>query len=284
MGINATQSQNNDSFTSSKHGGISKIDRYKWATDVGCPGEFERIDKNCLEVDKSYQRDYKESTVLTVAREFNWPAFGVIIVYKTLDGKLKIVDGQNRWTGAMRREDIHSVPCLVFPSKGTAEEALAFLKINTADKHRAQLKTGNAVALKVQKLINDSGRVVGNHTKGNTVRCLFRLTKLMENYEEDLNRVWPILIEASKGQPLYETVLDGLMYLERFSKQRISDKRWADRIIDIGAEDLHKAGVREASAFVRGGTRVWACGILRRLNKGLQHKLELKDIALVADD
>ena len=109
---------------------MNKAEQYSWVKpgDVGKPC---RIKTDKLKFDYAYQRDeVSEIKTLRMARTFSWIAFGYIIVMERPNGALYVVDGGQRLRAAIRREDIESVPCVVFNSDGRQHEARAFLSLN----------------------------------------------------------------------------------------------------------------------------------------------------------
>ena len=109
---------------------INKADRYDWAKP-GDIGKQVRIKLDDLIVDHSYQRpEVSESNTIAIAKSFNWVAFGSLVVMQRADGRICIVDGQQRWLSAKRRGDITTVPCILFQSDGIEHEARAFISLN----------------------------------------------------------------------------------------------------------------------------------------------------------
>ena len=250
-------------------------------------GKLAMVNKNSLFIDHTYQRELRKNVVVEIVKNFKWSVFSALTVYEGLDGKLYIVDGQHRWAASLEIDEILEVPCTIFKDVTAAKD---FIRINglrkavsAIEKQRAQLAYSDPLAVKVQNLIVASGRVVGKSTNGHTVRCLFKLKKLVETHEEEVLRIWPVLLKVCAGQGLHEDLLSGFVYLERFAKHRISEKHWADRAIAIGADELHKAAISEARAYAKGGDKIWACGIRNRINKGLHNKLEFQESALMND-
>lgn len=76
-----------------------------------------------------------------------------------------------------------------------------------------------------------------------------------------------------------ERVLCGLVHIEARLQEghSLADPKWAERVLKIGERELHEAAGRAAALYAKGGSRVWAVGILDRLNKGTKTRLALKD-------
>ena len=262
---------------SDSHGKISKVDRYKWS-DPKTPGVMMFIPKEVLNVDRdTYQRDVDQHKVTRIASKFSWPAFGVITCALRSDGSYWIVDGQHRWGGAMKRSDVKEVPCIVFESTGIVDEAQTFIDTNSlrravsaVGKFRAQLVTEDDNALFVEKLVAMSGRKVG-FTGPTGVACVRLLYNLAEKHRSVLERVWPMITRASEGHPLHQEVVDAIVHIEINLPEGVSltDPRWCRRVVDTGALELLGAARKAASFYAKGGARIWAEGVLNRLNKSI---------------
>lgn len=93
---------------------VSKRIQFNWA-DPDDRGEYMDIPKDHLEVDHTYQRDTVSiERINSIAREFRWSAFGVLLIIRGSDGTLWVYDGQHRLAAAKLRDDIDDLPCLVF--------------------------------------------------------------------------------------------------------------------------------------------------------------------------
>lgn len=267
---------------------ISKIDRYKWSVS-DAPGRQLYIDKNTLHVDEAYQRkSIVEAKVLRMASAWSWVACGTITVGDR-NGKFHVIDGQNRVLAAKKRSDIVTLPCLVFETADARQEAAGFVAANThrkpisfIDRHRALLVMDDPVALRVETLVSQSGRVISSASSPTTISCIALLTKMVINYGDTLDRMWPLLTALCAGHPMVDRVLSGLMHIEARMPEgtSLTDKRWRDRLLLVGFAGLH-AGIIKASAFyARGGDKVFASGIAQVVNAGLRNKLEYENAGI----
>lgn len=104
-----------------------KVARLGWAKP-GDKGQHVMIPINDLLIDHEYQRNVtNDHNILDIASNFDWSGFGNLIVMRRTDGKLYVVDGQQRLAAVRKRGDIEKVPCLLFLSAGVKQEAKAFL-------------------------------------------------------------------------------------------------------------------------------------------------------------
>jgi hypothetical protein len=264
--------------------GMAKVTQYKWLM-TGAPGELMYLDKTVLEIDHSYQRHAKNARVLRLAKRWNWLACGVLIVAKRA-GRYYVVDGQHRLMAALKRSDIERLPCLVFESAETRDEAVAFRDANkerrpitTFEQWNADLVAEDESTLFAHALITNAGRTPAESAKPTTVRCLSAIVSAARSTREELVRVWPIAVHVCAGNPLHERVFGALMYLEcsLVEGQSLADKRWREKIARIGYQGILDAAQRAAAFYAKGGPKVWALGVMQELNKGSRtHALSMR--------
>lgn len=273
---------------------VAKEDRYKWLKpDVA--GEFEIMAVDRLEIDPTYQREERPSTVAEVARNFSWAAFGVLAVAErnTPEGKRYFVfDGQNRLAGVRKRSDITDVPCMIYRVEDVDGEAGAFLATNTnrrpvtaLEKHRAKAITKAREAVVLEELVHGSGLRISPAAVPGTVRCVGLLEKLIKQDEDRLRKVWPLIVEVCKGHPVHERIVHALFYLAGATEGEMLKVYWQRKIVDIGYDELLKAAASAMSFYSKGGARVWAVGMLQKLNHGMRKnhlKIANDDLAQAA--
>lgn len=259
--------------------GVDKIQKYKWVV-VDAPGRFVAIPKEKLLINhEDYQRLAADAKVLEIASEWSWAACGAIIVGHR-DGRYWVLDGQYRLLAALRRSDITAMPCMVFEMKDVREEAIAFLRANTnrkpitsRDRFKALISTEDDVALFVQELLEASSRTTDD--RGGGARCLTALMSAARLYRAELVRIWPVIDKLCAGHPVHVHLLKAMIYVERHMPEGMSlaDKKWRQRVLDAGFDEMLEFTRKAANLRDGGGDKVWAEGIVIRLNKGLQNKL-----------
>lgn len=274
---------NHDTETLGHNSTFSKVDRYGW-TVRDEPGVFLELSKRDLIVDDNYQRPSNEAKVLKIVNAWSWIACGVIIV-ASRNNKFYVVDGQHRVKAAMRRSDIQSLPCIVFETVSSVQEAEGFLQANTArkpmtgiDKFRAQLVTGDEAALLVQHLCESVGREIQASPGGHSVRCVSTMMRHANNAPETLERIWPLLHDLHRGITIKERVVDALMYIEGRmpNGESLANRKWRERVMRVGVEAISD-GINKAAAFYkRGGAKVWALGAVEALNYKHRNRLVLE--------
>ena len=264
---------------------MGKNERYGW-TPLDNEGCCIWIDKTKLEVDHAYQRPEARQKVLRIAAEFSWRKFGCLVVSLREDDRHVVIDGQHRALAAMKRDDVTKVPCIVFRELQLADEAGAFVGLNTARKpvsalvkYEAQLIAGDAVAVWVDETLNAFGfkRAKTLHA-AMQIKCLAELRKMAEiNQSRTYATLWILAsLCRTENSPAHADVLQVVWVLvtqaekqgmqqmelleERLNKVGyMAVKNEIDRCREIhGSHQPHKA----------------ADAVMERLNKGCRaHKL-----------
>lgn len=279
--MNAASTNGRNGKLSSHVGGRSKVERYKWV-DVSAPGVLMFIPKTELRVEERYQRDLNADRANAIARDFSWPAFGVLLV--ALRAHVYwIVNGQHRHAASLKRHDVNEVPCIVFESASLKDEAGTFLASNAGrpvghiDRFRAELISESASALLVNKLIASHGLRVAKAGPG-SVACVKLLAEFAERLPEQLERMWPIVVELSDGRAVSQRIVASLMYIESRMPEgeSLADARWRKKLVDIGVDELLGAASKAAAYHTKGGATVWSKGIVDRLNKCVRHDRALE--------
>lgn len=261
-----------------------KVERYGWAKS-GVPGELAWLNPNEINLDHDYQRDLNKNKVVDIAREFSWPAFGVIIVARRPDGAYFAPDGQHRIHVARERGE-KAVPCIIFDMRERSQEAKVFIDANKnrkppsmVDKFRAMLVAGDETAIRVDELTRAHGRVPGDKSKAGGVRCLAAVMRWAKNDEATLRRAWPLISTVCQGEQLHEHLVGAVLFIEsRSDGDFVLNKKWSKKLLEIGYTRALRA-IHEASAYyAKGGERVWASGLLKELNKGRTNKLSVRGV------
>ncbi len=268
----------------------SKIKQYGWIVKDE-PGQVAWVQKTALRVDHSYQRPVNEQKANNIAKEWSYVACGTIsVAERESDGGLYIIDGQHRVMAALKRDDIQTLPCIIFKSEGRRQEAAGFIDANTLrkmpstlQKWNAQLMRGDANTLFINTLIEQHGRTASHTTGPNTVCCLSSLLKAAESSKEELSNIWPLLSQICLGHGMHEKVIEGLLYLEKHlpDGESITKKPWRDRVLRVGYTNLLDAANKASAYYARGGARIWANGMLEALNKSCRTHMQLKSEAML---
>lgn len=267
--------------------GVDKLTRYGWSVKDQ-PGELRMLHKDVLVVDMTYQRDVTAAKVTAITGAWSYMACGALVVAER-NGTFYVIDGGNRLAAAKRRSDIKHLPCVVFQTAGAKEEARGFLDVNTGRKpvnavvkHKALLAAGDETALFVQKLCERNGLVPQYTAQApGTIRCVSWLVTRAREDREALARVLELAAELSARDavPVAEKLLDGLWHVHKKCGAGLDDKRLRARIREKTATELVEGANRAAAYYAHGGGAVWAEGMLNVINKGLQRKFTMGEVA-----
>jgi hypothetical protein len=176
----------------------------------------------------------------------------------------------------MERSDITHLPCIVFLSRGGEQEAAWFLSANTerrpmrvVEKYSAMLMKGDPDAVKVQKLVLESGREVRSNASPTSISCVGALLRIVKRDEGAAIKIWPLVCQLCSGQPLHHVLVEGLHYIEsRMSNgDSLAEPPYAQRVRSAGYDDLLRSAMEAAKYYSEGGAKVWATGLQKAINK-----------------
>lgn len=245
-------------------------------------GKFMWINKHKLEIDHAnYQRvNVVHSKVVTLAKNWSWIAAAAIVVANR-HGHFFIIDGQYRTLAAKLRPEIDTMPCMVWDIEDVRAEAEAFLAINTnrrfleaANRFRGELAAGDENAMFVAKLL--AGRSL-DKAHPDSVQCITAIKRAAAVHRPELVRVWPIIEHLCKGRAIGVVLVHALVWIECHMPpgQSLTDRKWLERLIDIGHDELVKAAQEARAYHGKFGGRVYGGGIVKRLNWRLRQPLQL---------
>ncbi|HUS99449.1 MAG TPA: hypothetical protein VMY59_03925 [Candidatus Thermoplasmatota archaeon] len=251
---------------------------------IGLKGRKQTLPKKELFVDHLYQRDRSlNSTLRSYAQNFSWPLFGEIIVAdygsaKTHGNRFAIVDGQGRWMVSTLRQDITSVPCLIYDlTPEMAAEVYYYLNTarktpTSAEKYKAALIFKDPPAIEINRILSSKGISVtkSNHPKSlDSISACFRCIKMSTSgFESTID----ILSELCQNHRITQYLLKGTFYMVRNIDGIETNgtlERLKKRMCYIGAEKLNTAQ-NAASARLFRGDRLLAECLLEVINYKLQ--------------
>lgn len=256
---------------------------------INAPGVFIEIPTESLKLDPTYQRSLASHRIQMISQSWSWVACGVLTVAlrqgegDSPSGDYYLIDGQHR-VAAAKELKIPTLPCLVFESKSTVGEASGFLEANTArrtlgvlDRYRALLTIHDPVALKVKSLLDQIGRNPYDNSGRDTIKCLDFLMRAVEQDQNSLETIWPLMAELCEGRSILKAILSGFFYIERYlSNSSITERLWRRRILQVGYDAINRSIAETVGFEGKSGSAVCARGILRALNRGLRNKLTIQ--------
>jgi uncharacterized protein DUF6551 len=264
---------------------LDKKDKYKWVT-VDESGVLYEASKQELKIDDTYQRSMcSESRIASIAQAWSWLACGTIIVAEREDKTLWVIDGQHRVLAAMRRSDIQDLPCLVFKSDSPESEARAFFRANCIrgnvspyDKLRALLVSKDQTAIDAVDLMNAQGYRPSTGDHPHCLRCISAFLTAMKTSRHVLERVWPMIAKLHDGLAIRKTVFAAFIYLGKYGSEDIASEEWQRRVLKAGLHNIANGIDRACSAYVKGGTKVYAQAVLEIINKGVRtHRMQINE-------
>src|SRR5262245_56491941 len=187
-----------------------------------CQRNYLLIEKEKLVVPTDeYQRDESRGRIANeIAMLYDVVAFGALTVIHRSNGELVVADGGTRLAGALKRDDIIVVPCLVFSGLTEKQEADSFLRINlnrrrlrTAQQHHAEVYSEQELALVAQQYENylADARVGWNGLQA--MRGAVKSDQLATDV------VVRLLMETATDKHVTTRVFKGLVRLERLLQQ-----------------------------------------------------------------
>ena len=255
---------------------VSKIARYDWMTDSK-PGTFRLVSKHDLNIDDEYQRNSVSSTkVLAIAKSWDWTLLGVLLVVEREDGSLWVFDGGHRARAAFLRDDIFTLPCMVYQVSGIAEEAKAFLghalmvsTIGAIDKFKAALCARDQLTARVAALLSELGLRVTKCAKHKTdVKCINTIMSMVKTDEALAKRVIEFVLAATDDSPIDSDVLSGIMFCcENFKPTCDFLLEYGPKLATFTMAEMKRAINQQKAEIGKGGERVMAIGILSLVNK-----------------
>lgn len=258
-------------------GSVRKREKYKWPEPAGTPPAMMWIDKEELYIDPRYQRDVKSSKkALDIARNFDWMLCGALRCVLRPGGEIVVVDGQHRAVAASYRDDVESLPCVVFEWDSLSDEARAFVGANTMsskvsmyDRHHAGLVAQDPIALSAQEILDSVGYQFTKSTEktGMTSNAVSTIHDLVKKDRELASKVVRLAAETAHGGPLKQSILWAISYIGQRDESLFAAPH-RQRLIDLGREVVEAEIERRRIIMRVGGAKVCGEALADLLNKG----------------
>jgi len=261
---------------------IDKAERYNWVK----PGDTGRqcfISIDELFIDHTYQRhEASKKNTLSIARYFNWVAFGAIVVMERDDGNKYIVDGQQRYLAAKSRGDIKNLPCVLFKSTGPKHESEAFISLNinrkfvrAVDKYRVAVGAKMNPETQVDTWLKSVGFEIADHGSENGIDFP---AKLLVTWKLDAEACKSAAIAQRKinnGQSLHGNIHCGLWYLIH---NGLDVHEYIDKIVRMGGKSgiLQSIKMHQIEMGSSASHRLCGLAILHLINHRNRKKVSIK--------
>jgi len=261
-----------------------RVATFGWAK-LGPKGVFMEVDKNLIDIDWRYQRKPSERQVQKIVEQFSWAGFGTASLATRPTGRFCAYDAGTRLRAADYRNDILTIPSMVFTFSTLKEEVEAFEFMNTRRamsaivKFNAAVHTGTPVAVITQELLDAHGKTAG--TEKGQIRCIQQLLTAMKTDAACLKRLFPLMLQISGKTQLQARVVSTLMFIEHHAVgASLTDPRWAERVIALGSNGIIESCKKADLAYAKGGEKAWVFTVMGRLNKGVKDDKFKLDINL----
>lgn len=226
-----------------------------------------------LKVDEAYQRLIVPRQVRLIADNYNEVAFGRILVGQRTDGSKWVVDGQQRHRAALTLL-MDTVPCVVFESKGRADEAEMFVMYNAhrtgmrgLDIFRAAVVAGDKDSVALLSLVEQHGFTIKNSTTPECIKCVGRLFHYWRrsNGRDVVGRALTLLKEAWFGDTdaIHSTSIGGVCafvtaYFDDYDPERLVKTMKKVRAADLmnyarGQSKIMANGANSSAGWFRDG-------------------------------
>ena len=255
---------------------LDKVKKYGWKI-ADKAGDFCWMDKGDLYVDHVYQRSrISEERINFFASNWSWVKCGVLSI-AIRDDEWYIFDGQHRKLAADKRSDIKKLPCIVYELESVAEEARAFIDINTTktvvtgvDRFRAMIVAGDETALGLNQLVEARGYQVSHSQAIKSISCIMTIWAIYKQDRELFTSVWPLITDICEDCVIRHAVVESVYWAQRAAlRSGITLDRNPIRafLIKTAGEQLVAEIRKEINIIGHGGLRIEANALIKLLNK-----------------
>lgn len=263
---------------------MAKREKFSWAESCA-PGVFLMVRKQDLNIDGSYQREeVSKDKVLEIARHWDWKLFGTLSVIRRIDGTLWVYDGGHRCRASFFRDDITSLPCMIFTAEDEKTEAKAFVGANTMKsavsayhKHRASVKTGEPIAVAAQSILEKHGYHASQSVKRKYEFAA--VSTLHSHVKEDrllAEKVFSVAASiAQNGESISGEVIDALFRCQKKLEGRVDilSNSYLEKLRRETLPGIEAAIRREKHIAGQGGSLIRAKALLDLINKGKSRRI-----------
>jgi hypothetical protein len=181
---------------------------------------------------------------------------------------------------------------MIYQSSGRSSEAMYFLaiqknrtKLTALDNFQAMVTGGDAIALAVRNMIEESGYKVSSGKTAKTVGIVNDIYKMMKGNAESTRRAWRACVRLFGGNPVTRKPFQGFCRLDEHlqnSEFRSIDSQpivdWIGQLTVMAINDMIEM---KKKAFNKTGPTVYAEAIIELLNSKRRKKIESLYAAIV---
>jgi hypothetical protein len=258
-----------------------KITKPVLTVKTGDMGSMERVHKDAILIDRSYQRDQNTHKVQAIAADWSYAAAGAIIVARR-GPDLYAVEGAHRVLAARLRPDVEFLNCIVFQTEDEKDESAVFLITNTnrrpltaIERFKAQIKAGDEAVQFADTLLAEAGYKISSKPVAGTrsTKSVGTIVRALRLDRDVFLSVWPLILELADGGPIHSRIIDTLFYIERRlvgTSASLTRGVWRERIMKLGADAIIRETAAAAAYHQSNSDAIWARGLIECMNRGMR--------------
>lgn len=244
--------------------------------------EIRTVPKELLNIDYSYQRKWSEKNIEKFSHNWNELIAGTLTVAEREDKTLWVVDGQHRLMAAMRCDDVKTLNCIVFQSKGQMHEAGLFALLNThrrnpssAQRFRANIISGDSDTLFIRNTVTKYGfKLSSNSNPSQNIKpsiiCYGVMYDMLGYYGRDVFEESIKLLSyiTPNGTLVDSYVMRGIAYIIKYGKY--NHDKFVTALSKCDYRGLMLAGKSELNYSARKSVHMFARGMVSVINTKLR--------------
>lgn len=239
----------------------------------------------------NYQRKTSEIKIKNLVRNFDWKAFGFVIV-NIRDGKKYVVDGQHRIVAAARMK-FKEVPCIVYEDFTVEEEAILFINcqvnrnsVKSFEKYQALYTAGDKKTHEIQEVMEKYGIKPCNNgsqrKKGyiNSIGILYRIydskgRNWLDTILKIITLIWKYKDNTWDKDALTSNMISGMYIFLNRTYNQLNEKKFIEKMKRIPARKVLNTANRNTATYGKTKASNVARAILEEYNNRNQYKLNV---------
>jgi len=258
-------------------------------------GHFMWIEKTLLQVDESYQRtaflavsEAKTDELKSkMAANWSWRLCGTLTVSDRGLNGMFVCDGGHRLSVAMKMQSIDLLPCMVFASSGSQDEASLFTTLCTnrrpikpTELYKAEITAKNDAVTELDAMLSSLGLHVqrAGEKGASVIRCVNLCKEMWSIDRTALKNSLALCQKIMSGAQIEEVILRAVFFTSRrITKSHDFFSEFGKKLIDAGGPEIRKK-IRIAAASLGVDARhAGVVGILSVINHGRRTKVKTDD-------